>query len=40
MIHYSSIYASFGGLLMCLSGEFRLLQEFNVGQAVYLLMRK
>ncbi|EGF81655.1 hypothetical protein BATDEDRAFT_10541, partial [Batrachochytrium dendrobatidis JAM81] len=35
-----SVYASFGGLLMCLAGDFRQLQNLNVGQYIYLLMRK
>ncbi|KAI9208818.1 RNA polymerase [Polychytrium aggregatum] len=35
-----SVYASFGGLLMQLSGDYRPLQEINVGQNLYLLMRK
>lgn len=34
-----SVYISFGGLLLCISGDYRQLQEFNVGQYVYLLMR-
>ncbi|KAH9276070.1 hypothetical protein BASA83_001343 [Batrachochytrium salamandrivorans] len=35
-----SVYASFGGLLMCLAGDFRQLQNLSVGQYIYLLMRK
>ena len=35
-----AVYASFGGLLMCLTSDYRSLQEFNVGQSIFLLMRK
>ncbi|KAI8059335.1 RNA polymerase [Gongronella butleri] len=35
-----SVYASFGGLLMCLEGDFRHLQKITVGENIYLLMRK
>ncbi|ORX56921.1 RNA polymerase, partial [Hesseltinella vesiculosa] len=35
-----SVYASFGGLLMCLEGDYRHLQKINVGEHIYLLMRK
>ncbi len=35
-----AVYASFGGLLMCLAGDYRSLHEFNVGQNLFLLMRK
>lgn len=33
-------YASFGGLLMALTGSFRFLSSITVGQNIYLLMRK
>ncbi|KAI9138000.1 RNA polymerase [Paraphysoderma sedebokerense] len=35
-----SIYISFGGLLMCLEGDYRHLQNFQKGENLYLLMRK
>jgi DNA-directed RNA polymerase I, II, and III subunit RPABC3 len=35
-----TIYASFGGLLMCLSGDYRALAKIEVGQYLYLLIRK
>jgi DNA-directed RNA polymerase I, II, and III subunit RPABC3 len=35
-----AVYVSFGGLLMCLAGDQRHLQELNVGDQLYLLMRK
>ncbi len=35
-----AVYASFGGLLMCLAGDYRHLQELNVGDSCYLLIRK
>ncbi|KAI7869721.1 RNA polymerase [Spinellus fusiger] len=35
-----SVYASFGGLLMCLEGDYRHLQNITVGENLYLLMRK
>eukprot|EP00842_Homolaphlyctis_polyrhiza_P002852 jgi/Hompol1/3568/HPOL_001621-RA len=35
-----SVYASFGGLLMCLAGDYRQLQSLTVGQYLYLLVRK
>ncbi|KAI8926414.1 RNA polymerase [Entophlyctis helioformis] len=35
-----SVYTSFGGLLMCLVGDYRQLQALTVGQYLYLLMRK
>ncbi|KAI8093197.1 RNA polymerase [Halteromyces radiatus] len=35
-----SVYVSFGGLLMCLEGDYRHLQKITVGENVYLLMRK
>ncbi|CAO3622385.1 unnamed protein product [Cunninghamella echinulata] len=35
-----SVYVSFGGLLMCLEGDFRHLQKITVGESLYLLMRK
>ncbi|OAQ33695.1 RNA polymerase [Linnemannia elongata AG-77] len=36
----SSVYISFGGLLMCLEGDFRHLQSISLGENLYLLMRK
>jgi DNA-directed RNA polymerases I, II, and III subunit RPABC3 len=36
----AALYVSFGGLLMCLAGDYRQLQEFSVGQSLYLLLRK
>jgi DNA-directed RNA polymerase I, II, and III subunit RPABC3 len=35
-----SVYCSFGGLLMCLAGDYRALQNIQVGQYLYLLLRK
>jgi DNA-directed RNA polymerase I, II, and III subunit RPABC3 len=35
-----SVYVSFGGLLMCLAGDYRALQHIQVGQYLYLVMRK
>ncbi|KAI8898138.1 RNA polymerase [Globomyces pollinis-pini] len=35
-----SVYCSFGGLLMCLAGDYRALQSIVVGQYLYLMMRK
>ncbi|KAJ2161522.1 DNA-directed RNA polymerases I, II, and III subunit RPABC3 [Coemansia sp. RSA 552] len=35
-----SAFVSFGGLLMCLEGDIRHLQNFVVGDTLYLLMRK
>jgi DNA-directed RNA polymerase I, II, and III subunit RPABC3 len=35
-----SVYCSFGGLLMCLAGDYRALQNIQVGQYLYLLIRK
>ncbi|PIA14539.1 RNA polymerase I [Coemansia reversa NRRL 1564] len=35
-----SAFVSFGGLLMCLEGDIRHLQNFIVGDTIYLLMRK
>lgn len=37
---YSTAYASFGGLLMALTGSFRHLQGITLGENVYLLMRQ
>ncbi|KAJ1841461.1 DNA-directed RNA polymerases I, II, and III subunit RPABC3 [Coemansia sp. RSA 2703] len=34
-----SAFVSFGGLLMCLEGDIRHLQNFVVGDSVYLLMK-
>lgn len=36
----SYVYASYGGLLMCLKGDTKLLEEIHQGTYVYLLMRK
>lgn len=36
----SSVYISYGGLLMCLEGDFRHLQNISLGENLYLLMRK
>lgn len=38
-IDYSEIYASFGGLLMCLKGDSRHLQTLELDQKLYLLIR-
>lgn len=35
-----AIYVSYGGLLMCLEGDYRHLQNIEVGKSIYLLMRK
>jgi DNA-directed RNA polymerases I, II, and III subunit RPABC3 len=35
-----SCYISFGGLLMCLSGSWRHLNQINIGEMVYLLIRR
>ncbi|ORX82085.1 RNA polymerase [Basidiobolus meristosporus CBS 931.73] len=35
-----SVYASYGGLLMALEGDFRHLQNISVSENIYLLMRK
>ncbi|KAI8886562.1 RNA polymerase [Backusella circina FSU 941] len=35
-----SVYVSYGGLLMCLEGDYRHLQNLTVGENIYLLMRK
>ncbi|PVU96058.1 hypothetical protein BB559_002508 [Furculomyces boomerangus] len=35
-----SIFVSFGGLLMCLEGEYHHLQNLGVGENIYLLVRK
>lgn len=37
---FSSVYISYGGLLMCLEGDFRHLQNISLGENLYLLMRK
>ena len=34
-----TVYASFGGLLMALTGSFRHLSKLNVGTNVYMLVR-
>ena len=34
------VFASFGGLLMCLKGDEKHLKDINAGMNVYLLMRK
>ncbi|KAG8926500.1 DNA-directed RNA polymerases I, II, and III subunit RPABC3 [Tulasnella sp. 419] len=36
----TTVYASFGGLLMALTGSFRHLQNIVLGEQVYLLMRR
>lgn len=33
-------YASFGGLLMALTGNYRKVSNLTIGQRVYLLMRR
>jgi DNA-directed RNA polymerase I, II, and III subunit RPABC3 len=35
-----SVYASYGGLLMCLAGDQRQLQTLKTGTYIYLLLRK
>ncbi|KAI8998118.1 hypothetical protein HDU85_006922 [Gaertneriomyces sp. JEL0708] len=35
-----SVYASFGGLLLCISGDYRQLNDLDVGMPIYLLMKK
>ncbi|KAI8647899.1 RNA polymerase [Parasitella parasitica] len=35
-----SVYISYGGLLMCLEGDYRHLQNLTVGENIYLLLRK
>ncbi|KAJ1506363.1 DNA-directed RNA polymerases I, II, and III subunit RPABC3 [Coelomomyces lativittatus] len=35
-----SVYISFGGLLLCLEGNYKHLQNFTKGEKVFLLMRK
>ncbi|RKP09916.1 RNA polymerase [Thamnocephalis sphaerospora] len=35
-----AVYVSFGGLLLCLEGDYRHLQKVMIGETVYLLMRK
>ncbi|KAI8909364.1 hypothetical protein PhCBS80983_g00661 [Powellomyces hirtus] len=35
-----SVYASFGGLLLCISGDYRQLNDLDVGMNLYLLMKK
>lgn len=35
-----SAFASFGGLLMCLEGDIRHLQNFAVGDTLYLLIKR
>lgn len=35
-----AVYMSFGGLLMCLAGDYRQLQQIAVGQYLYLMIRK
>ncbi|KAI8818666.1 RNA polymerase [Fimicolochytrium jonesii] len=35
-----SVYVSFGGLLLCISGDYRQLQDLDVGMNLYLLMKK
>ncbi|OAD02270.1 hypothetical protein MUCCIDRAFT_144091 [Mucor lusitanicus CBS 277.49] len=35
-----SVYVSYGGLLMCLEGDYRHLQNLTVGENIYLLIRK
>lgn len=34
-----TVYASFGGLIMALTGLYRHVDRVSVGQAIYLLMR-
>ena len=36
----TSVYCSFGGLLMLLAGDYRQLQAISVGQYLYLMIRK
>ncbi|TRM65768.1 RNA polymerase [Schizophyllum amplum] len=36
----STVYASFGGLLMALTGNNRHLQNLTLGESVYILLRK
>jgi hypothetical protein len=40
VLNYSTAYASFGGLLMSLTGPTRQMTGFVVGDSVYLLLRK
>jgi hypothetical protein len=40
IVLFSSVYVSYGGLLMCLEGDYRHLQNLTVGENIYLLMRK
>ncbi|KAI8971428.1 RNA polymerase [Mycotypha africana] len=35
-----AVYISYGGLLMCVEGDYRHLQNLTVGENVYLLIRK
>ncbi|KAI9099480.1 hypothetical protein DFS34DRAFT_617704 [Phlyctochytrium arcticum] len=35
-----SVYASFGGLLLCIAGDYRQVQDLDVGMNIYLLMKK
>ncbi|RUS33336.1 RNA polymerase [Jimgerdemannia flammicorona] len=35
-----AVFISYGGLLMCLEGDFRHLQSISVGQNLYCLIRK
>ena len=37
---YRTVYASFGGLLMALTGNNRHLQNLTLGESVYILLRK
>ncbi|KAI8976041.1 RNA polymerase [Pilobolus umbonatus] len=35
-----AVYVSYGGLLMCLEGDYRHLHNLTVGENIYLLIRK
>lgn len=40
VLSYSTAYASFGGLLMSLTGSFRHMTNIVLGDPVYILLRK
>lgn len=40
LLFYSTAYASFGGLLMALTGAYRHVSNITVGDNIYLLARK
>jgi DNA-directed RNA polymerase I, II, and III subunit RPABC3 len=40
MMLHSTVYASFGGLLMAMTGSYRHMSGIVLGEPVYILLRK